>query len=55
MQHICTNILKIFSEALTGSQIRPHLCLTSVYCIKADDAHTSLFIQVLQLTLPVAA
>lgn len=44
-----------FLEALTRSQIRPHLCLTSVYGIKADDTHTSLFVQVLQLALPVAA
>ena len=29
--------------------------LTSVYTIEADDAHASLFLQVLQLTLPVAA
>lgn len=29
--------------------------LTSVYGIKADEAHTSLFLQVLELTLPVAA
>lgn len=32
-----------------------NLSLTSVYGIKADEAHTSLFLQVLELTLPVAA
>lgn len=29
--------------------------LTSVYGVKADETHTSLFLQVLELTLPVAA
>lgn len=35
--------------------IRLNSGLTSLYGIKADDTHTSLFLQVLQLTLPVAA